>query len=77
MEIKGTHQYPKIYALGSVEVVDILKYPVEVTEKVDGSQIGFAATGTDACWQRSQEDGICHHRLDRAGAYSPCGAKNS
>lgn len=41
MEIKGTHQYPKIYALGSVEVADILTYPVEVTEKVDGSQIGF------------------------------------
>lgn len=41
MEIKGTHQYPKIYALGSIEVADILKEPVEVTEKVDGSQIGF------------------------------------
>ena len=41
MEIKGTHQYPKIYALGSVEVADILKEPVEVTEKVYGSQIGF------------------------------------
>lgn len=39
--IKETHQYPKIYALGSVEVADILTYPVEVTEKVDGSQIGF------------------------------------
>lgn len=41
MEIKGTHQYPKIYALGSVEVAGILNGPVEVTEKVDGSQIGF------------------------------------
>lgn len=39
--LKGTHQYPKIYALGSAEVADILKYQVEVTEKVDGSQIGF------------------------------------
>lgn len=41
MEIRGTHQYPKIYALGSAEVISILNEPVEVTEKVDGSQIGF------------------------------------
>ena len=41
MEIKGTYQYPKIYALGSAEVAGILNGPVEVTEKVDGSQIGF------------------------------------
>lgn len=47
MEIKGTHQYPKIYALGSVEVADILSYPVEITEKVDGSQIGFGVVDGD------------------------------
>lgn len=41
MIIKGTHAYPKIYALGSPEVADILKYPVTITEKIDGSQIGF------------------------------------
>lgn len=40
-EIKGTHSWPKIYALGSKEVLDILKYEVDVTEKIDGSQIGF------------------------------------
>lgn len=40
-EIKGTHSYPKIYALGSAEVRDILNEEVDVTEKIDGSQIGF------------------------------------
>lgn len=40
-EIRGTYAYPKIYTLGSKEVQGILDGPVEVTEKVDGSQIGF------------------------------------
>ena len=40
-EIKGTHSWPKIYTLGSAEVLNILNEEVEVTEKIDGSQIGF------------------------------------
>lgn len=36
-----TSKFPKIYALTYKEVEDILTGPVEVTEKVDGSQFGF------------------------------------
>lgn len=42
--IKGTSAYPKIYTLGTKEVLPILTKPVEVTEKVDGSQIGFGVS---------------------------------
>lgn len=34
-------KFPKIYRLGHKEVKDILDGPVEVTEKIDGSQISF------------------------------------
>lgn len=34
-------KFPKIYRLGHKEVRDILEGPVEVTEKIDGSQISF------------------------------------
>lgn len=33
--------FPKIWALGSKQVPDILKGRVEITEKMDGSQFGF------------------------------------
>lgn len=33
--------YPKIFALGTVYIRDIFAEPVEVTEKVDGSQFSF------------------------------------
>lgn len=39
--IRGTTEFPKIYRIGSAEVEDILASPVEITEKLDGSQIGF------------------------------------
>lgn len=41
MDNKGTHSYQKIYHLGSAEVEGILDDVVWVTEKIDGSQIGF------------------------------------
>lgn len=34
-------KFPKIYRLGHKDVKDILDGPVEVTEKIDGSQISF------------------------------------
>lgn len=37
--------FPKIFALGKAEVIDILNGDIEVTEKVDGSQIGFGRVG--------------------------------
>lgn len=33
--------FPKIFAMGTRYIADILKEEVEVTEKVDGSQFGF------------------------------------
>ncbi len=33
--------FPKIFTLGQVYILDIFKDPVEVTEKVDGSQFNF------------------------------------
>lgn len=41
MPIDGIHSYPSIYALGHAAVADLLKAPVLVEEKVDGSQISF------------------------------------
>jgi RNA ligase len=35
------HSYPKIFALGHREIQDILKDPIVIEEKVDGSQISF------------------------------------
>lgn len=36
-----SHGFPKIYAVGSSEVKDVFNGPVEITEKLDGSCIGF------------------------------------
>ena len=38
--------FPKIWALGAPDISNIFNGPVEVTEKVDGSQIGFGRTNT-------------------------------
>lgn len=35
-------KHPKIFALGTRHVADIFDGPVQITEKVDGSQLGFA-----------------------------------
>lgn len=37
--------YPKILALGNQSIADIFETEVEITEKVDGSQIGFGMIG--------------------------------
>jgi len=37
----GASAFPKIFALGKVEIQDIFKTEVEVTEKIDGSQFVF------------------------------------
>ena len=38
--------YPKVLALGSTPIASILDGPVEVTEKIDGSQFGFGMVGS-------------------------------
>ena len=35
------HSYPKVYALGHSAIADLLKDPVVVEEKIDGSQFSF------------------------------------
>ena len=35
------HAFPKIFAIGSDYIADIFKEPVEITEKIDGSQFVF------------------------------------
>lgn len=37
----GLHAFPKIFAIGSNYICDIFKEPVELTEKIDGSQFVF------------------------------------
>lgn len=39
--------YPKIFAIGTDYIRDIFDGPVEVTEKVDGSQFAFMKSGND------------------------------
>lgn len=39
------HSYPKVYALGHPAIADLLKGPVAVQEKVDGSQFTFGLIG--------------------------------
>ena len=36
-----SRSFPKIFNLGSPQTVDLFKEPVEITEKIDGSQFGF------------------------------------
>ena len=37
----GLHAFPKIFAVGTDYIADLFKEPVEITEKVDGSQFVF------------------------------------
>ena len=46
--------FPKVWALGKAEVFDILNHEVEVTEKVDGSQIVFGKDEVGALKIRSK-----------------------
>lgn len=39
--MKGTSKFPKIYRVDAPEVTGIFDGPVEITEKIDGSQFGF------------------------------------
>ena len=58
--------FPKIWALGSKQVPDILHGPVEVTEKMDGSQFGFGKTPEGELKMRSKGqwiDPLCPDKL--------------
>ena len=35
------HPFPKIFAIGTTYILDIFKHEVNVTEKLDGSQLSF------------------------------------
>src|SRR5690606_21326667 len=48
------HSYPSIYALGHRAVVDLLKGPVIVQEKVDGSQFSFGLDASGNLQMRSK-----------------------
>ena len=50
----GASAFPKIYALGKVEIQDIFKTEVEVTEKIDGSQFCFGRDETGEIVMRSK-----------------------
>jgi hypothetical protein len=41
--------FPKIFAIGTQYITDLFKEPVEVTEKVDGSQFVFGKVGGKVC----------------------------
>lgn len=46
--------YPKVFALGHPSIADLLKGPVVVEEKLDGSQISFAWTRDEGLIVRSK-----------------------
>lgn len=48
------NSYASIYNLGHAAIVDLLKYPVIVEEKIDGSQISFRKTETGELEMRSK-----------------------
>ena len=50
----GASAFPKIHALGKVDIQDIFKTEVEVTEKIDGSQFCFGVDETGAIVMRSK-----------------------
>ena len=41
------HSYPKVWAIGSNPILNLFDSPVEITEKVDGSQFSFGYVITD------------------------------
>jgi len=46
--------YPKIWNLGNDHICELFTGPVEITEKVDGSQFGFGIDGHDELMFRSK-----------------------
>lgn len=48
------HSYPSIYNLGHAAIADLLKGPVLVEEKIDGSQISFGLDGDGNVQLRSK-----------------------
>jgi hypothetical protein len=48
------HSYPSIYNLGHSAIVDLLKQPVIVEEKIDGSQISFGLNSEGEVQLRSK-----------------------
>ena len=55
-----SHGFPKIYAVGSTEVQDVFDGVVEITEKVDGSCIGFGKIDGE------DKYGIWYYEIDPA-----------
>lgn len=58
--------YGKIWALGSTPVVDLLRDPVVVQEKIDGSQISFRVTTSGELLVKSKNVQLV---LDNAGMF--------
>ncbi len=55
----ATSSYPKIIALGDKQIVEIFDGPVEITEKVDGSQFGFGMVdGKLVCRSKGKEQDL-------------------
>ena len=48
------HTYPKIFPVGSDFIPDLFKGPVEITEKIDGSQFSFGVTKDKQVVMRSK-----------------------
>lgn len=54
--MKQTKKFPKIYAIGDRHISSIFNEPVEITEKVDGSQFGFGVVnGELICRSKGKE----------------------
>lgn len=54
-----TSSYPKIIALGDRQIAEIFDGPVEITEKVDGSQFGFGLVdGKLVCRSKGKEQDL-------------------
>lgn len=63
--IKETKAFPKIFHVGAPEVTNLFVGPVEITEKVDGSQFGFGRVESGDLIMRSKgriifDGGIFH-----------------
>ena len=54
MEMDSWHSYPSIFALGHCAIANLLTVPVDVTEKVDGSQFSFGVDESGEIHLRSK-----------------------
>lgn len=55
-EIPEIHSYPKVWALGHREILDIFKGPVQLEEKIDGSQYSMGIIdGELVCRSKGQQ----------------------